>query len=154
MQQSLWGPGAWVFLHCITFAYPEHPSFSDKQAHRDFFHQMKYVLPCESCRQHYKLQIEQALPIEPALENRDTLSRWCVELHNRVNMRLGKPTMSYEVAKHKYQTMRGICSMNTCESERRRYNFLLCLIIILLIVILILVASKFQCVKKIIFSAR
>ena len=26
MEPNIWGPGAWTFLHSITFQYPENPS--------------------------------------------------------------------------------------------------------------------------------
>ena len=26
MEPNIWGPGAWTFLHSITFQYPENPT--------------------------------------------------------------------------------------------------------------------------------
>ena len=30
MHPELWGPGAWKFLHSITFNYPKEPTSRDK----------------------------------------------------------------------------------------------------------------------------
>ena len=37
MHPELWGPGAWKFLHSITFNYPKEPTSRDKEYHAKFF---------------------------------------------------------------------------------------------------------------------
>ena len=118
IHTNFWGPGAWEFLHSITFNYPNHPTPKEKQQTRQFFHLLKYVLPCERCRQHYTEGIEKIMPIEPHLKNQETLSRWLVRFHNTVNKRLGKPIMSYDSVREKYQAMQGKCQIHeisTCQ---------------------------------------
>lgn len=112
IHTNFWGPGAWEFLHSITFNYPIHPTSQEKETTRQFFHLLKYILPCERCRQHYTEGIEKIMPIEPHLKNRDTLSRWLVRFHNIVNKRLGKPIMSYQSVQEKYQSMQGQCQIH------------------------------------------
>ena len=81
MDTRFWGPSAWRLLHLITFAYqPER----QKEAMRDFFTALPYVLPCKYCRQHLAGHMENH-PLEPALESRAALSRWLWIVHNDVN---------------------------------------------------------------------
>jgi hypothetical protein len=65
----------------ITFAYkPE----NDKAAMRQFFEILPFVLPCKFCRSNLVKHYE-ALPLEPALKNKDSLSQWFYEIHGLVN---------------------------------------------------------------------
>ena len=90
-----WGPKLWYSLHIITFNYPDTPTIIDKQNFETFFTSLQYVIPCSLCRQHYKEHLEKN-PIRPHLENKIALSKWLVEIHNQVNIMLGKPTMKFE----------------------------------------------------------
>ena len=47
-----------VHLHIITFNYPEKPTSFDKQTYRDFFNNLKHVIPCEQCKKHYSKNIQ------------------------------------------------------------------------------------------------
>ncbi len=97
-----WGPSAWKFLHAITFAYPvNEPSQITKIKYLTFFKLLKYVLPCATCRRGYT-QDASDLSIR-VLKNRDTLSRWLVEVHNRVNKRLNKRIRNYDDIKKIYE---------------------------------------------------
>ena len=58
MNPEVWGPGAWTFLHSITFQYPEKPTDIDKQKYYTFFNSLKNVLPCPVCRDHYNKNFE------------------------------------------------------------------------------------------------
>lgn len=67
-----------------SFAYK--PS-TDKAAFRQFFELLPFVLPCKFCRsnlvEHYEV-----LPLEPALQSRETLTKWLYEIHSLVNAKL------------------------------------------------------------------
>jgi hypothetical protein len=82
-------------IHIIALAYPHQPTYSEKKAAKDFFEGLAHLLPCPTCREHYKQHIT-ALPLTPYLDRRDDLFKWTVELHNAVNKSLGKPTWTQE----------------------------------------------------------
>lgn len=92
MEPNIWGPGAWTFLHSITFQYPEKPSDLEKQKYYTFFNSLKNVLPCPVCREHYKKNFEQ-LPIR--LETRNELIEWLIDIHNEVNRMNNKKIYTY-----------------------------------------------------------
>jgi hypothetical protein len=142
---NFWGPAMWTTLHNITFNYPENPTDEQKMQHKQFFMSLKNVLPCETCREHYGKNIEKIFPIDAALKNRDTFSRWLVDLHNSVNRRLNKPVIPYETVKEKYDAMNKKCTScdinvqcNNNTTTRRKTNNLLYIVILLLIVIIAL----------------
>ena len=95
MSSKEWGPKLWYTLHLISFNYPDNPDVLTKRYHHDFFENLKHVLPCSICRNHYKNHLE-TNPITPHLDDRLSFSKWVVNLHNQVNIMLGKPVKSYK----------------------------------------------------------
>jgi hypothetical protein len=58
------------------------------------------MLPCDNCRDHYKVWLD-AHPVTeiqtmPYSSLREWIRRWLWELHNDVNLRLGKASLPYE----------------------------------------------------------
>lgn len=93
-----WGPQCWRFLHCVTLAYPKSsPTPQQQHEMREFFHALKHVLPCHSCRHDFAQMLEDD-PIERHLQSREALSRWLVNKHNEVNIKTGVPVVAYEDA--------------------------------------------------------
>lgn len=95
MDSTVWGPSAWTFLHSITMTYPESPGELEKQFYKNFFKNLGNVLPCSKCQQHYNEHLKE-LPLDEHLSSRREIVEWLIELHNKVNISLGKPTMNYD----------------------------------------------------------
>ena len=127
MNSNFWGPSGWRFLHSITFAYPENPTKQDKYNMSTFFNSVGKVLPCEQCRNNYKNHLIKYPIDDNVLSSRHTLTRWLVDVHNEVNMLLGKSVMPYEV----------VVSMYTVQVSNRKYKMLLCMLTVILIVLLL-----------------
>lgn len=102
MDSKIWGPYFWFTLHTITLAYPDKPNYQEKRQFNDFFLSLQHVLPCKVCREHYKNHLKE-FPISSHLDNKESLVKWCHQLHNRVNLSLDKPIFSYEEFKDKYR---------------------------------------------------
>ena len=98
LMTKVWGPAGWLFLHCISFGYPEnpqtydlehgHPVGSTRVAYRRFFQELGNVFPCRYCRDSYKDFVRDD-PVDPHLGSRDELVTWFWRIHNRVNEKLG-----------------------------------------------------------------
>ena len=57
--------------------------------------------------------------MESHLDSRDSLSRWLVDFHNKVNERLGKPIMKYEEVAKEYVEANEYCSLApSCQDEK------------------------------------
>jgi hypothetical protein len=83
MDTRFWGPSGWRLLHTITFAYNP----IDKPNIKRLFETLPYVLPCKYCRKSLSEYMEY-FPLEPALQSRETLTRWLWKIHNEVNSKL------------------------------------------------------------------
>lgn len=119
MNPLVWGPPFWFVLHTVSFNYPEHPTYSDKRTHYDFFYNIRNVLPCEMCRQHYRELLKQ-YPIEPFLDSRESIISWVILIHNQVNQRLGKEMMSRDAVLEKYNqtyTRQSFCKAHRASDE-------------------------------------
>jgi FAD-linked sulfhydryl oxidase len=107
LDVRIWGPKAWDFMHAVTFAYPsEAPSEEDKQNIIQFFDSIGNCLPCAKCRFHFKEMLKK-WPV-PTF-NREELTKWLVDRHNDVNVRLGKPVYPYDFVKKRHQDMSNMC---------------------------------------------
>jgi len=95
MEPNIWGKHAWIFLHSVSMNYPDNPSNSDKKNYKDFFENIRFILPCEVCKKHFSQHIQQH-PIDSALKSKNKLVEWLIDVHNQVNISLHKPTMTYE----------------------------------------------------------
>lgn len=114
MDVRFWGPQFWATLEFLAFNYPQNPSSQDRQNMKTLYALLPEMLPCTSCRTHFA-QLLKDFPVQ--LDSRDTLTRWLVEAHNRVNDRLKKPRVAYEVVADKYQQMRGTCEMGQLKAH-------------------------------------
>jgi hypothetical protein len=124
MEPNIWGPAGWTFLHSITFQYPEEPTDIDKRKYFTFFHSLKNVLPCPTCREHYETSFEIN---QIRLNNRQELIEWLIDIHNDVNRTSGKKVYSYDEVYQLYNDMYGV----TGESN---YGYLFIILIIFIII--------------------
>jgi len=100
MFNNQWGPHGWLFLHSITFQYPDNPSLIDKKNYYNFFHSLQFVLPCEKCRSHFSSNLKK-YPIQ--LNSRLNLIHWLINIHNNVNKSLHKKNYSINQIQNLYQ---------------------------------------------------
>jgi hypothetical protein len=102
MDPKIWGPFLWYILHIMSFNYPVNPSYADKRIYHDFYVNLKELIPCANCRKHYQQHLH-TNPITPALDTRADLVKWVIQMHNMVNISLGKPTMTVEEVMFAYK---------------------------------------------------
>lgn len=101
MKTSVWGNHAWNFLHACAYEYPASPTEGDKQAAANLFRSLGHMLPCKDCCRNYQQEVKED-PVEKHLGSRDELLAWLLRLHNKVNRRLGKATLTAEQLHEKY----------------------------------------------------
>ena len=82
------GRSTWTFLHTMAAFYPENPTDSDRKIMTNFIQGLARFYPCSYCAEDFREQIK-ILP--PILDSNVTLSDWFCQMHNNVNLRLGKP---------------------------------------------------------------
>ena len=119
MNPKIWGPHLWFILHIITFKYPKNPTSFDKEYHRDFFTNLKNVIPCDDCKKSYAKHIQE-YPITPHLDSRESLINWLVQIHNLVNVSLNKKVISTKEMINIYSNINPISPFN--ESNKKIKN--------------------------------
>lgn len=105
MNPNIWGPPTWIFLHTVTFAYPENPTIDDKKNMYNFFKNLSPILPCDRCKVNFDKHLQKYPLNNETLCSRASLSRWLVDIHNEVNILTGKPTMTYKEAEDYYNRL-------------------------------------------------
>lgn len=104
MDPQVWGKYQWTAIHFAALGYPTSPTEAQKQYYFTYFTKiLPEILPCLKCRQHLKQTLQTEHPMNSsALANPNALFEWTVSLHNVVNRRLEKPTLSLEEARNIY----------------------------------------------------
>jgi hypothetical protein len=91
---------------------PEHPTQQEQDDILELVYAIGKTLPCDNCRTHFS-KLLNSHPPQYHSQTRDKFTRWLVEVHNRVNERLGKPRIDYDFVKNKYDSMKAA----TCTSS-------------------------------------
>ena len=134
MKTSIWGPAAWKFLHAATFAYPDVPTERHKEDALKLFQSLGSMLPCGDCCVNYSNEFS-ITSISKHLHSKEALSRWLVDLHNRVNVRLGKPTVTYYEVAALYPD--DTCDLTCYDTPPRSNKFLYIGIVVALAIVLV-----------------
>ena len=98
----LWGPHLWVFMHILSMNFPLVPTRAQSRAYYEFFRSLCSILPCAACRREFCLMVGQGpLRLTPARFMQDVrekpgnarkrLVKYIIDLHSKVNRRIGKP---------------------------------------------------------------
>lgn len=144
MNPAIWGPHAWIFLHSITLEYPLRPSEKDKENYLFFFKSLASVLPCADCRIHYQEYITKH-PLENALESRDQIFKWLVDIHNMVNVSKGKRPFSYCEVEKIYKDMYD----KKCTRNVKNIIFIIFIIFVMIILFFIFFIFKKNTIKNV-----
>ncbi len=98
-----WGPHLWYYLHTSAMNYPIHPSKAQQTGMKNWLCSLKWTIPCENCSSHYGEYIDKHKhKLNQVCASREELFKFLVNIHNEVNKRNGKPTMTVEEAKKMY----------------------------------------------------
>jgi hypothetical protein len=93
LDPKVWGPHYWFFLHTITMFYPLHPNTVTKKKYYDFIQNIPLFLPIETIATDFSKLLDE-YPVTPYLDSRDSLIRWMHFIHNKINQRLEKPSLT------------------------------------------------------------
>ncbi|KAK9502690.1 hypothetical protein O3M35_011407 [Rhynocoris fuscipes] len=94
------GRSTWGFLHSMAAYYPEQPSTSQQSKMMDLIQNFSHFYPCEHCAKHLREDLKTS---PPNVTSADALSQWFCQMHNRVNVRLGKPVFDCSRVKERWK---------------------------------------------------
>lgn len=101
---TVWGPHYWFFLHTIAMIYPNHPNAETKKIYYQIIHQFHQFIPVQEMANQYQAMLD-LYPIQPYLENKESLLKWMHFVHNYMNQQLKKKTISYDEFYNYYYEM-------------------------------------------------
>jgi len=101
LDPKIWGPHYWHFLHTIAMNYPNHPSSVTKKKYYDLIQNFYLFIPVENISGEFSKLLDK-YPIQPYLDNRDSFVRWVHFIHNKINEKLEKPSISLNEFYTKY----------------------------------------------------
>jgi hypothetical protein len=93
LDSKVWGPHYWFFLHTVAMCYPHRPNTITKKKYYEFIHNIPMFIPIEGMATYFSQLLDQ-YPVSPYLDSRDAFIRWMHFIHNKVNQRLEKPSIS------------------------------------------------------------
>jgi len=110
MLTSVWGPGAWHFLHTMSFNYPVKPTCDDKRHYRSYILDLVNVLPCGKCRDNLCKNFKRHPLLYKHMKSRTTFSKYMYKLHEFINIMLGKKSgLTYTEVRDRYENFRSRC---------------------------------------------
>lgn len=101
LDAKIWGPHYWFFIHSLALTYPDNPNDVIKRKYYDFFMNLPLFLPDMSFAKDFSAMLDN-YPVSPYLANKDSLFRWTVFIHNKINALLGNPSITVEEAMDAY----------------------------------------------------
>lgn len=97
-----WGNLLWKYIHNICIIDLETPEENAKETTKiiKILKNIKNIIPCISCKKEWKQYLKTLDDID--IYKRLSLFYWSWEIHNKVNIRLHKPLITYENALNIY----------------------------------------------------
>ena len=125
INPKYWGKSTWKCLSCIALTY----SKKNKENFKIFFEKIGNILPCKKCCEHYN----QFLPsLDIALENKDTLIDWLLEIRNDINIKSSKKILTIN------DIMKEVYSDDNNELDKyKNYFFRLIVLFIVLFILFV-----------------
>ena len=100
-----WGNVCWYLFHSLSFKLKDDKDHIVKDL-QSICHNIALNLPCPDCSEHANQTFNMAKNSGVRITNRDEMQRFWWQLHNLVNKRLRKPSMSFEDAQEIYSKAR------------------------------------------------
>jgi len=82
------GNASWSMLHSMAAYFPKQPTSQHKNDALQFMHIFSRLYPCQECAEDLRSDLKQ---FPPKVESAQEFSQWMCDMHNRVNVKLGKP---------------------------------------------------------------
>jgi hypothetical protein len=139
LDPRIWGPTFWFFLHLLTLGYPTHPNAVTKKKYYDFFqHHLPVFLPVDNMSKDFT-ELLNTYPVSPYLDSQESLVKWMVFIHNKINKKLEKPEISLAEFYQLYEEKIRPPEQRYWEKKRfyEKFGFFLLCIVCLVILIMV-----------------
>ena len=138
LNPEIWGPKYWFFLYTIAISYPLSPNETTKKKYYDLIQNMPLFIPIGDMGNTFSRFLDR-YPITPYLDSRESMVKWVHFIHNKINIYLDKPEISYYDAMNKYYENYKIKSVKIKDERMNKHKYIFASILLLLISIIIYV---------------
>ena len=132
LDQSIWGPHFWFTLHTIAHTYPLHPNDVVKKKYYDFIQNLPLFIPNSEFGNKLSEYLDK-FPVTPYLDSRMSFLKWMHFLHNRINIKLGKPIMEFDESLEAYYAQYAPKDTKQFALFREKYKFYMGVFVLLLL---------------------
>ena len=119
LNPEIWGPHYWFVLYTIAISYPLNVNAVTKKKYYDFIQNLPLFLPIANIGNIFS-QFLDRYPVTPYLDSRESFIKWVHFIHNKMNVFLGKPEVTYYDAMDKYYNNYKV--KNIKQREERKIN--------------------------------
>ena len=131
MDPNVWGPHYWFFLHNVAFHYPNYPTTIQKKIYYRLIHNFHEFLPNKTIGNLFSKLINK-YPVTPYLDSQKDLIKWMHFIHNKINVRLDKPTITLSEHYQEFHTLYEPKQSKIKKFIKKNYKLLLSMLVILL----------------------
>jgi hypothetical protein len=136
LNPIIWGPHYWFVLYTIALSYPNNSNDSTKKKYYDFITNLPLFLPISDIGNVFSKFLD-AYPVSPYLDSRESFIKWVHFIHNKINIYLGKPEISYYEAMNKYYENYNIKEVKKYEERKTKQKYIFGSLLILLVLTII-----------------
>lgn len=90
-----WARPLWIFIYTLLATYPDHPSVETQLHTYNFLIALQAVMPCSTCAEHFLAHLSSP-GFRESLKSKIGFAKWIFHVHNDINLRTNKPTLSFE----------------------------------------------------------
>ena len=142
LNPEIWGPHYWFVLYSIAISYPFNVNTITKKKYYDFIQNLPLFLPDREISKVFSDFLDR-YPVTPYLESRESFIKWIHFIHNKLNVYLGKPEISYKKAMEKYYENYIPKTVKQKEDRKNREKYIFfAVVIVMVIVAILLMMSK------------
>ena len=136
LDSTIWGPKYWFFLYTVALCYPLNPNDTTKKKYYDFIQNFPLFIPIPDMGNIFSKFLD-SYPVSPYLDSRESFIKWVHFIHNKINVFLGKPEISYYQAMNLYYDNYKLKTIKKKEENKNKHKYvffsvLLCLIILII----------------------
>ena len=137
LNPEIWGPHYWFVLYTIAISYPINPNDVTKKKYYDFIQNLPLFIPIPDIGNNFS-QFLDKYPVTPYLDSRESFTKWVHFIHNKINIYLGKPELSYYESMNKYYENYKLKTLKKEEEKRKKFKYIFASLIIILLIIVII----------------
>ena len=135
---EIWGPHYWFFLYTLALTYPINPNNITKKKYYDFIQNLPLFIPSNKIGNDFSKFLDE-YPVSPYLDSRESFTKWIHFIHNKINIYIGKKSITYEEALNNYYNNYKLKTVKQLEEKKNKHKYIYASVILILITLIIFI---------------